>query len=64
MRPSKSFDCVAYKAAIQEKQAVATQGLSPLEKSRKRQRWLNESDTPAARLWREMDLKKKAAIAR
>ena len=64
MNQARSFDCVAYKRAIQEKHEAATRGLSPHEKARQRQQWLNQSNNPAARLWREMISKQESAAAR
>jgi hypothetical protein len=63
MNHIKPFDCVAYKRAIQEKHAAATQGLSPQEKTRQRRQWLSQSDNPAARLWREMKSKQEPVVS-
>lgn len=64
MNQVKTFDCVAYKCAIQEKHAAATQGLSDHEKTRQRQEWLHQSDNPAARLWREMSARQEVMVSR
>jgi hypothetical protein len=54
MTSPKTFDCVEYKHAIQERHIAETQGLKPEQKTLRRQQWLKESDNPAAQLWREM----------
>ena len=64
MKYDKSFDCVAYKRAIQEKHLAATQGLSHRERARQRQQWLNQSDNPAVRLWRKMNAKQAPVASR
>lgn len=54
MKMEKTFDCIAYKRAIQAKHAAANRGLSGEEKMRRRAEWLEDSDNPAARLWRDL----------
>lgn len=60
----KSFDCVEYKRAIQDRHAAETQGLTPDQKMMRRQQWLKDSDNPAARLWREMISKQETVASR
>ena len=64
MKAEKPFDCVAYKRAVQEKHAAESRNLSAEEKLRRRKEWLDKSDNPAARVWREMGRKKEALHAR
>jgi hypothetical protein len=55
MNSERPFDCIEYKRAIQCRHAAETQGISAPQKTERRQRWLKESDHPAAQLWREMN---------
>ena len=64
MTITKTFDCVEYKRAIQERHIAETQGLTPEQTAARRRQWLSESDNPAARLWREMVLKREAETGR
>jgi hypothetical protein len=57
MTSEKPFDCIEYKRAVQCRHVAETQGISDRQKTERRQRWLKESDHPAARLWREMNAK-------
>ena len=50
-----------YQRAIQERHIAEAQGLKPEQKTLRRQQWLDESDNPAAQLWREMALKQDVA---
>jgi len=61
MKTEKTFHCVRYKRAIQEKHASETRNLSPEEKMRRRAEWLEKSNNPAAQLWREMMKKRDTA---
>ena len=64
MTITKAFDCVEYKYAIQERHIAETQGLTSEQKTQRRRQWLDESDNPAARLWREMALKQEVENVR
>jgi hypothetical protein len=64
MMITKEFDCVEYKCAIQERHIVETQGLTPDQRTLRRRQWLEESDNPAARLWREMSLEHEVETVR
>ena len=64
MTIAKEFDCVEYKHAIQERHIAETQGLTPDQRTLHRRRWLEESDNPAARSWREMSLKQEVETVR
>jgi hypothetical protein len=64
MTPDKPFDCIEYKRAVQCRHAAETQGISSRQKTERRQQWLKESDHPAARLWREMNVKQESTIQR
>jgi hypothetical protein len=64
MTASKAFDCVKYKHAIQERHIAETQGLMPEQRTLRRRQWLDASDNPAAKLWREMALKQELAAVR
>lgn len=61
MNSQKPFDCIEYKRAIQEKHASGFAGLRPEEVLQKRGEWLEQSDNPAARLWRKMKQKQQQA---
>ena len=63
MTTEKPFDCVEYKRVVQAKHAIENRPLSPEEKQQRRAQWLDESDNPAARLWREMNKKQKVAVS-
>jgi hypothetical protein len=64
MTISNAFDCVEYKHAIQERHIAETQGLTSEQKTQRRRQWLEQSDNPAAKLWREMVLKQAAQTVR
>ena len=59
----KSFDCIAYKRAIQQKLFSESEGMTLEEKARQRTEWLATSNNPAAQLWRELQAKSKAPAA-
>lgn len=63
MTNNQPFDCVEYKRAIQAKHAAESGTLSPEEKLTRRTQWLNQSDNPAAQLWREMKKRQEAAVS-
>jgi len=62
MKKQETFDCVMYKRAVQAKHAAANRGLSGEEKMRRRAQWLEDSDNPAARLWRELAASETAGL--
>ncbi len=55
MTSEKSFDCIAYKRAVQSRHVAETQGFTARQKTERRRQWLAESNHPAAQLWREMN---------
>ena len=54
MKKGKSFDCVEMKNEIQAKLRKECEGLSESEIARRRQQWLETSDSPVAKWWRSM----------
>lgn len=61
MTPEKSFDCIAYKRAVQGRHVAETQGFTARQKTERRRRWLMESNHPVAQLWRKMNTRQKPA---
>ena len=53
MKVAKEFDCVAMKNRIQREMLEEEQRLGEREAKRRRRQWLETSDSPLARLWRE-----------
>ncbi len=54
MRAAKSFDCVRMKNDIQEKLQARSAGMPEAERRADMDRRLASSDSPVAKLWREI----------
>jgi len=64
MKKGKVFHCVEYKQDIQARHAKENRKLSLEERIQRRSDWLENSDNPAARLWRQMSRKQLAETAK
>ena len=64
MKKQKTFDCIEYKRKIQSEHATQEEGLSDKEIIKKRTDWLETSDNPAAKLWRELKAKKQTPVSK
>ncbi len=53
MRAAKEFDCVAVKNRIQREMIEEEERIGEEAARRRRREWLQISDSPFARLWRE-----------
>ena len=61
MSIEKDFDCVAMKDRIQAEMLEERQRLGEDEQARRPREWLEKSDDPLARWWREVSSKAAAA---
>jgi len=57
MRVAKEFDCVEMKNRIQREILAEEEHTGEEEERRRRRDWLETSDSPLARLWREASKK-------
>jgi sRNA-binding protein len=58
MKATKTFDCVAMKNAVQAKLRKEMAGMTDEEQRAYIRRKLQTSDSPVARLWRELNARK------
>lgn len=61
MRKPKSFDCVEMKRAIYAQLQKEHEGLDDAEIARRREEWLQESDSTVAKWWRSAGAAKQEA---
>jgi len=64
MKKPKSFDCVEMKRAIYAQLREEYEGLDPAEISRRRQQWLDTSDSPVAKWWRSARAAKRSPVGK
>ena len=64
MPKTKTFDCVEMKNRIQAELREEYEGLSEDEIAARRRAWLETSDDPVARKWRQLGKAESAPVAK